>query len=110
MTTFDEREKGFEAKFKLDQDTKFKITSRRNKLLGLWVAGELGLAGPNADSYARDVVASDFDTPGDDDVVAKVVKDAAAKGVKIDAARIKKEIERLDAVARDQVLAEKKTH
>ena len=109
MSAFDEREKGFEAKFKLDQDTKFKITSRRNKLLGLWAAGQLGITGPGADAYAREVVASDFDSPGDDDVVAKIVKDAAAKGVKIDAARVKKEIERLDAVARDQVLAEQKT-
>jgi hypothetical protein len=108
MSAFDEREKGFEAKFKLDQDTKFKITSRRNKLLGLWTAGELGITGPAADAYAREVVAADFDTPGDDDVIGKIVKDAAAKGAKIDTARVKKEIVRLDAVAREQVLAEQK--
>jgi hypothetical protein len=108
MSAFDEREKGFEAKFKLDQDTKFKITSRRNRLLGLWAAGEQGITGPAADAYAREVVAADFDAPGDDDVIGKIVKDAAAKGVKIDAPRVKKEIERLDAVAREQVLAEQK--
>jgi hypothetical protein len=108
MSVFDEREKGFEAKFRLDQDTKFKVTSRRNKLLGLWAAGELGITGPSADAYAREVVAADFDAPGDDDIVAKIVKDAAAKGVTIDAGRVKKQIERLDAVAREQVLAEQK--
>ena len=108
MSAFDEREKGFEAKFRLDQDTKFKITSRRNKLLGLWVAGELGITGPSADAYAREVVAADFDAPGDEDVIAKIVKDAAAKGVSLDPARVKKEIGRLEAVARDQVLAEQK--
>lgn len=106
MTTFDEREKGFEAKFRLDQETKFKITARRNKLLGLWAAGEFKLAGPAAEAYAREVVAADFEVPGDDDVIAKIVKDAGAKGVKIDAARVKQEIERLEAVARNQVLAE----
>lgn len=106
MTTFDEREKGFEAKFRLDQETKFKITARRNKLLGLWAAGEFKLVGPAADAYAREVVAADFEVPGDDDVIAKIVKDASAKGVKIDAARVKQEIERLEAVARNQVLAE----
>jgi hypothetical protein len=108
MTTFDEREKGFEAKFKLDQDTKFKITARRNKLLGLWAAGELGIAGAAADAYAREVVAADFEAPGDDDVIAKVAKDLAAKGKAIDAAQVKKEIERLEPVARDQVLTELK--
>ncbi len=109
MTTFDEREKGFEAKYKLDQETRFKITARRNKLLGLWAAGELGLSGAEADGYAREVVASDFDRPGDDDVIGKVVTDLAAKGRQADAARVRKEIERLDAVARDQILAEQKS-
>ena len=108
MSAFDEREKGFEAKFKLDQDTKFKITSRRNRLLGLWAAGELGITGPAADAYAREVIAADFDAPGEDDLIAKIAKDSTAKGAKLDPARVKKEIERLEAVARDQVLAEQK--
>jgi len=108
MSAFDEREKGFEAKFKLDQETKFKITSRRNRLLGLWAAGQMGITGPAADGYAREVVAADFDKPGDDDVIAKILNDATGKGATLDAPRVKKEIERLDAVARDQVLAEQK--
>lgn len=108
MTTFEEREKGFEAKYKLDQETKFKVTARRNKLLGLWAAGQMGLAGANADAYAREVVVADIESAGEDDVVQKVVKDCTAKGVQIDAARVKKEMERLLAVARDQVLAEQK--
>jgi hypothetical protein len=106
MATFDDREKGFEAKYKLDQDTRFKITARRNKLLGLWAAERMKLAGPAAEAYARDVVTADFSKPGDDDVIDKVVKDLTDKGVAADAAAIQREIERLTATARDQVLKE----
>ena len=106
MTSLTEREKAFEAKYQHDQELVFKVSARRNKLLGLWAAGEFKLAGPAAEAYAREVVAADFEVPGDDDVIAKIVKDAGAKGVKIDAARVKQEIERLEAVARNQVLAE----
>jgi len=108
MANFDEREKGFEAKFKIDQESKFKITARRNRLLGQWAAGKLGLTGPAADQYAKDVVASDFDKPGDDDVIEKVVGDLKAKNLAVDAAAVRRELERLTATARDQVLGEQK--
>lgn len=109
MTTFEEREKGFEAKYKLDQEAKFKINARRNKLLGLWAAEQLGLTGADADSYAREVVVADFESAGDNDVINKVVKDCTAKGLQFDANRVQKELERLEHVARDQVLAELKS-
>jgi hypothetical protein len=82
MTTFDKREEGFEKKFAHDEELRFKATARRNRLLGLWVAEKLGLKGPEADAYAKEVVISDFESPGDDDVLAKVRKDLDAKGVK----------------------------
>ena len=81
MTTFDDREKGFEAKFALDQDQEFKAMARRNKLLGLWAAGILGKTGPDADAYAKEVVVAEFEQAGDDDVLQKVLKDLDGKGV-----------------------------
>jgi hypothetical protein len=81
MTTFDKREEGFEKKFAHDEELKFKATARRNKLLGLWAAAELGKNTEEAAAYSKEVVAADFDEPGDDDVVRKVVADLASKGV-----------------------------
>ena len=89
MTTFDKREEGFEKKFALDEELKFKATARRNKLLGLWAAAELGKSAADADAYAKEVVAADFDEPGDDDVVRKVASDLASKGVTEDQVRSK---------------------
>ncbi|HIP77341.1 MAG TPA: DUF1476 domain-containing protein, partial [Kiloniellaceae bacterium] len=82
MTTFNEREKAFEDKYKHDQDLQFRTEVRRNKLLGQWIATELlGLEGEAVESYAKDVVASDLDEPGPDDVVRKVMADLEAKAV-----------------------------
>jgi hypothetical protein len=89
MTTFDKREEGFEKKFAHDEELKFKATARRNKLIGLWAAGELGKTGADADAYAKEVVAADFEEAGDDDVVRKVAKDLAGKGVTEDEVRTK---------------------
>src|ERR1700741_2338693 len=81
MTTFDKREEGFEKKFALDEEQRFKANARRNKLLGVWAAQQLGLAGPDADAYAKEVVVADFEEAGDDDVFRKVRKDFDAKNV-----------------------------
>jgi hypothetical protein len=81
MTTFDKREEGFEKKFAHDEELRFKANARRNKLLGLWAAEKLGLAGTEAESYAKEVVVADFEEAGDDDVFRKVRKDFDAKGV-----------------------------
>jgi hypothetical protein len=81
MTTFDKREEGFEKKFAHDEELRFKATARRNKMLGLWAAGKLGLSGESAETYAKEVVASDFEEPGDHDVFRKVRKDFDAKGI-----------------------------
>ena len=81
MTTFDKREEGFEKKFAHDEELRFKANARRNKLLGLWAAEKLGIAGDAANVYAKEVVMSDFEESGDDDVFRKVRNDLDAKGV-----------------------------
>src|SRR5712692_5568557 len=81
MTTFDKREEGFEKQFAHDEELKFKATARRNRLLGMWAAEKLGLAGPAADAYAKEVVLTDFEEGGTHDVVGKIRKDFDAKGV-----------------------------
>ena len=81
MTTFEERQKGFERKFALDEELKFKATARRNRLLGLWAAGEMGIAGDAAQAYAREVVKADLAEPGEEDVFHKIRADFDAKGV-----------------------------
>lgn len=81
MTTFDKREEGFEKKFAHDEEMRFKANARRNKLLGMWAAEKLGLAGDDAQAYAKEVVMADFEEAGDDDVFRKVRKDFDAKAV-----------------------------
>ena len=81
-TTFDKREEGFEKQFAHDEELRFKANARRNKLLGAWAAGQLGLSGPDADAYAKEVVMADFEEAGDHDVFRKIRKDFDAKGVK----------------------------
>ncbi len=102
MSGFDDREKGFEAKYRVDQELEFKINARRNRLLGAWAAELMGVTGEAAESYAKDVVAADFDNPGDDDVVQKVLKDLADKDVAKEEADIRKKMDELRAVAREQ--------
>ena len=80
-TTFDKREEGFEKQFAHDEELRFKAFARRNKMLGLWAAGILGKTGADADAYAKEVVLADFEESGDNDVVRKVVKDLAGKGI-----------------------------
>jgi len=108
MTTFNDREKAFEKKFEHDQDIQFKVTARKNKMLGLWAAGLMGKSGADAEAYAKEVVLADFEKPGDSDVVAKLVKDLAAAGKPTDDHAIRKQGERLMAEAKAQVM--KETH
>ena len=105
MTTFDKREEGFEKQFAHDEELKFKAMARRNKLLGLWAAEKLGISGPAADSYAKEVVIADFEEPGDDDVLRKVSKDFAAKGVAQSDQQIRATMDQLLAAAVSQIKA-----
>ncbi len=101
MTTFDDREKGFERKFALDQDQEFKAGARRNRLLGEWAAELMGLK-VKAD-YAKAVVKSDFEQPGDEDVLRKVFGDLKAAGVEITEGGVRSKMDELLAVAREQI-------
>ena len=101
MTTFDKREQGFENKFAHDQDLEFKATARRNKLLGLWAAGLMGLE--SADEYAKAVVKSDFEQPGDDDVLRKVFEDLKGSGVEMRESDVRMKMDELLAQAREQM-------
>jgi len=106
MTTFDKREDEAEARFKHDQDLAFKAGARRNKLLGLWAAEQIGHVGASAEAYAKEVVISDFDRAGDDDVLQKVLKDLTDAGIDVSEHRIRKEMDRLMEIARAEVLTD----
>ena len=106
MTTFDKREEGFENKFAHDEALKFKAYARRNKLLGLWAAEKLGLAGADADAYAMTVVAADLHEVGDEDVYRKVRGDFDAKGVDQSEHQIRRTMSELLAKAVQQVQSE----
>jgi hypothetical protein len=100
---FKDRGKGYEAKYQNDQEMLFKITVRRNKLLGLWAADQMGISGDKAERYAKEVVASDFEEAGDADVVRKVIGDMTGKGLEITEQALRKEMDRLGATAREQI-------
>ncbi|QYZ68673.1 DUF1476 domain-containing protein [Neotabrizicola shimadae] len=103
MTTFDDRENAFEAKFAHDSEMMFRAEARRNRLLGLWAAGLLGKSGDDAAAYAMSVVESDFEKPGVDDVVAKVAGDLAGKASE---AEIRSKLTELMTVAKQQLASE----
>jgi hypothetical protein len=105
VKSFIEREKGFEAEFKRDQELAFRVTARRNRLFGLWAAGRLGLeAGEPAETYAKSVVAADFEVPGDTDVIAKVRSDLTTKGIEAVEVELRGELDRAAAEARRQLM------
>jgi hypothetical protein len=105
MTTFDKREEGFEKKFAHDEELRFKANARRNRLLGLWAAERLGLSGPTADTYSKEVVAADFEVPADDNVFRKVRKDFDAKKVALSDQDLRKAMSDLMQEAVNQIKA-----
>lgn len=92
MTTFDDREKSFEKKFAHDADLKFKAEARRNKAIAEWAAAKMGLSGGDVEEYIKAVRKADLQEKGDDDVIRKITKDLADKGVKIAEADIRKQM------------------
>lgn len=105
MTTFDDREKGFEKKFALDQDLKFRAEARRNKLLGEWAAAKLGITGDALPEYVRAVVKADLQEKGDEDVFRKLHNDFAAAGVAVSDAEIRTQMSELLAKAVGEIEA-----
>ena len=106
MSGFKKRKQDAENRFKHDQELEFKANARRNKLLGLWAAEQMGVSGDAADEYAKEVVVSDFDRPGDEDVLEKVLKDLTDKGLDMSSSKLRKEMDRLMEIARTQVRSE----
>jgi hypothetical protein len=106
ISSFDDRERAEEAKFAMDSATEFKVMGRRNKLLGLWAADLMDLHGAEADAYAKEVVLSDLEEAGDEDVFRKVRGDFDAKGVDRSDQRIREQMAELLPIARDQVMKE----
>ena len=101
MTTFDERERAFESKFAREQEMAFRVTARRNRLLGEWAAELMGLA--TVEEYARAVVKSDFEQPGDEDVLRKVAGDLKGSGVNVGEGEVRRKMDELLALARGQI-------
>ena len=103
MTTFDDREQAFENKFAHDEELEFKATARRNRMLGVWAAGLMGLEGDHTEEYAKAVVKSDFEQPGDEDVLRKVFKDLSASGTKVTEGAVRAKMDELLAISREQI-------
>jgi hypothetical protein len=104
MTTFDDRERAFEKMFAHDEEMKFRIIARRNRLLGHWAARQMGLSEAETESYAKDVVRSDFEEAGDHDVVRKVLGDLTAAGIDCDESKIVEMLGHKEVEARRQII------
>lgn len=106
MTTFDKREDGFEAQFAHDEQLRFRALARRNKVLGLWAAGKLGLTGTDAESYAKDVVVADLEEQGEEDVFRKLRSDFDARGVEVSDHQIRRNMAEMLTQALTEIAAE----
>ena len=107
MTTFDDRERAFETKFALDEETAFRITARRNRLLGNWAAAQMKLTPEETEGYARAVVQAEFEEAGDEDVVRKLLGDLIAAGVDTDEATVRRALDDQMIEARRQLMEAK---
>jgi len=106
MSGIDDRGKAFESKYAHDEALKFKALARRNRLLGLWAAEKLGKSGEDADAYAKEVIRSDFEEPGEDDVFRKIRADFDASGVEQSDHQIRRTMDELMQTAIEQVMKE----
>ncbi|MEG3087353.1 DUF1476 domain-containing protein [Sphingomonas sp. PB4P5] len=104
MTTFDDRERAFETKYARDEEMQFRVTARRNRLLGQWAAEQLKLTAEETDAYAKSVVQADFEEAGDEDVIRKLVSDLTAASCEIDEATVRLAIDEKTVEARRQLL------
>jgi hypothetical protein len=104
MTQFDDRERAFESKFAHDEEMKFRITARRNRLLGEWAARQMGLSEAETESYAKDVVRSDFEEAGEHDVVRKVRGDLTSAGIDCDEEKVRAALRNKEIDARRQII------
>lgn len=108
MTDFKDRETAFETKFARDEEMQFRVTARRNRLLGQWAAEKMGLTSEETDAYAKEVVAADFEEAGDEDVIRKLLGDLTSAGVDMDDAAIRTALSEKMVEARRQFIEEAK--
>lgn len=106
MTTFDDRERAFEAKYARDEEMAFRVTARRNRLLGQWAAAKMALTPEETDAYAKAVVQADFEESGDEDVVRKLLGDLTAAGTDVSEADIRAKLEEMTIESRRQLFGE----
>ena len=106
MTQFDDRERGEERKFAMDEETAFRVAARRNRLLGQWAAQKMGLTAEETDAYAKAVVQADFEEAGDEDVIRKVLGDLTQAGCEVDEAEVRTALEDKSVEARRQLMSE----
>ena len=106
MTDFNDRKRGEEAKFAMDEQTAFRVAARRNRLLGQWAAGKMGLTPEETDAYAKEVIQADFEEAGDEDVIRKVLGDLTAAGIDIDEAGVRAALEEKAVEAKRQLMSE----
>ncbi|HEX8302730.1 DUF1476 domain-containing protein [Sphingomonas sp.] len=104
MTTFDDRERAFEAKYARDEDMLFRVTARRNRLVGQWAAAKMALTPEETDAYAKAVVQADFEESGDEDVIRKVLGDLLAAGIEVDDADVRRALVEQAVEARRQLM------
>lgn len=104
VTQFDDRERAFEAKYARDEEMQFRITARRNRLLGEWAARQMGLSEVEAESYAKDVVRSDFEEAGEHDVIRKVLGDLTSAGIDSDEDKVREALRNKEIEARRQII------
>ena len=104
MTTFDDRERAFETKYAHDEELRFRVIARRNRLLGGWAARLMGLSEAESDAYAKDVIRADFEEAGDEDVIRKLLGDLTAAGIETDDAKIREALAHKEAEARRQIM------
>jgi hypothetical protein len=104
MTQFDDRQRAFESKFAHDEEMKFRLVARRNRLLGEWAAAKMGLSEEETSSYAKDVIRADFEEAGDEDVIRKVLGDLTAAGVETSEAEIRETLDHKTAEAKRQLI------
>ncbi|MGH6613557.1 DUF1476 domain-containing protein [Sphingomonas sp.] len=104
MTTFDDRERAFETKYARDEEMQFRVTARRNRLLGHWAAAQMKLTAEETDAYAKAVVQADFEEAGDEDVIRKLVSDLTAANIEVDEAVVRRAIEEHTIEARRQLM------
>ena len=106
MTTFSDKERAEEAKYAFDEEMMFRVTARRNRLVGQWAAEKMGLSPEESASYAREVIQADFEEAGDEDVIRKVLGDLTAAGCEVDEAEIRVTLEAKHIEARRSVIGE----